>query len=67
LYYNHALSSKKKSIIIIDRGILDNKAYCNEDMWERLLFELDLSLEELRSRYDIVIHMVSAAIGAEKH
>eukprot|EP00834_Sanchytrium_tribonematis_P003621 NODE_146_length_15710_cov_0.617385.p1 type:complete len:369 gc:universal NODE_146_length_15710_cov_0.617385:12788-13894(+) len=56
-----------KSALITDRGSMDPSAYISRDLWLKMLSELNLNEVELRDcRYDIVIHMVSAADGAEK-
>lgn len=55
----------KKIIIICDRGCMDATAYLQEGQWERLAKERQWDEVELRdSRYDQVIHLVSAAKGA---
>lgn len=40
----------EKSIIICDRGVMDNKAYVNEDLWEALMDENGWSAVQLRDR-----------------
>lgn len=54
-----------KIVILFDRGTMDGKAYIEEEEFEELLTERGLSEEELKSRYDLVIHLKTAAIGAE--
>ncbi|SFG10267.1 AAA family ATPase [Prevotella sp. KH2C16] len=55
------------SIIICDRGALDISAYMDQATWNKITSEVGTSTMELRDhRYDAVIHMVSAADGAEK-
>ena len=56
-----------KLLIVCDRGTMDNKAYMNQMEFTQLLNELGLSEVELRDNYDAVIHMVTAAKGAEKY
>lgn len=58
--------SGKPSIILCDRGTMDNKAFLSDQMWQDLLFALEeTNTVELRdSRYDAVIHLVTAADGA---
>lgn len=54
-------------LIISDRGTMDISAYMEPTIWQALLDELGLSEVKLRdARYDAVIHMVSAAVGAEQ-
>jgi len=46
---------------------MDTAAYMSKESWEVLLDEYNWNVVDLRDRrYDGVIHMVSAAIGAEK-
>ena len=51
-------------IIVCDRGLLDNRAYMNEDEMREVLLELGLSEGELLMEYDAVFHLVTAAKGA---
>ncbi len=62
-----ARTAPKPVIIIADRGTMDISAYMEPTIWQALLDELGLSEVKLRdARYDAVIHMVSAAVGAEE-
>jgi len=61
-----AASLKKKSVIIHDRGLLDVKAYLPEDIWKKLLETNHWNENTFLNRYDQVIHLVTAADGAEK-
>ncbi len=54
------------ALIVYDRGSLDAKAYCTPAAWEQVLRTRGLNEGELRDpRYDGVIHLVTAAEGAE--
>ena len=55
-----------KIVILFDRGTMDGKAYITEDDFEEILNEKGLSEADLKSRYNLVIHLKTAAIGAEK-
>ena len=56
----------KPAIIVYDRGVMDIAAYMNEDTWQALLDEMGLNEVEVRdSRYDAVLHLCTAAKGAE--
>ncbi len=62
-----AASCGEESLILCDRGVMDGKAYISESTWQALLDEVGLSVVHLRDRrYETVIHMVTAADGAEK-
>lgn len=55
----------RKIIILSDRGTMDGKAYMSKQNWEEMLEENDLTLSKIRdTRYDLVIHLSSAAVGA---
>lgn len=54
-----------KVLIVCDRGIMDNKAYMSDEIYNATLSELGRSEVELRDTYDAVFHLVTAANGAE--
>lgn len=57
----------KPAIIVYDRGVMDIAAYMNDDTWQALLDEMGLNEVEVRdSRYDAVLHLCTAAKGAEQ-
>lgn len=59
--------TKEEVVILIDRGLLDGSAYVNTSQWNAVLEDLSLHSEILRdTRYDAIIHMVTAADGAEQ-
>ena len=53
-------------IIVCDRGTMDISAYMSKEMWEDITRAVGTSTAELRGRYDAVLHLVSAADGAEQ-
>ena len=54
----------QKTLLVFDRGMLDNKCYMTDDEFARVLADLHRTEEELRANYDAVFHLVSAAKGA---
>ena len=60
------LSGHQKVIIVYDRGVMDNKAYITEGEFEQVLNNLSLKEIELMDRYNLIIHLVTAAKGAEE-
>jgi CYTH domain-containing protein/thymidylate kinase len=54
-------------LIVCDRGTLDISAYMTPAMWEDITRAVGTSTLELRQRYDAVLHLVSAADGAEQY
>lgn len=67
--YNQAakfLEATGRDVIILhDRGVMDNKAYLDLTDWNHMLHEKSLFETDLVERYDLVIHMVTAALGKE--
>ena len=57
----------EKVAIIYDRGLMDNRAFITEEQFQQLLKEFNITEAEILSRYDIVIHLVTAAIGKEEY
>lgn len=63
-----AQQSDEPTIILMDRGAMDSKAYTPCNLWQALLDENAWSEVGLRDKhYDAVIHMVTAANGAEQY
>jgi len=60
-----ATSTGRPSVVIMDRGVMDIKAYLPEDLWNELLDRLQLTESTLLGRYDLCLHLVTAAHGAE--
>ena len=54
------------ALIVCDRGTLDISAYLKPEMWEKITQLADTNTNDLRNRYDAVLHLVSAADGAEQ-
>lgn len=61
-----AKSVKQPVLIVCDRGTMDISAYMNPVLWNRIISDAKMNNEMLRSRYDAVLHLVSAADGAEQ-
>ena len=49
----------------MDRGIMDIPAYLPRESWLEILQAQGLTESQLLERYDLVLHLVSAADGAE--
>lgn len=65
-FYQVARACGKPCLVVCDRGTMDGRAYCSEEDFNEILRRGGYTLEQLRDeRYDAVVHMVSAAIGAE--
>ncbi len=55
---------ERKKVVLLDRGIMDIKAFIPEDDFKAILRKKKLTEVRLRDRYNGVIHLVTAAEGA---
>ncbi|MDY6122259.1 MAG: ATP-binding protein [Porphyromonas sp.] len=63
-----AHTAKQPVLLISDRGTMDISAYMDPTAWQAMIDELGYSEMTLRNaRYDAVIHLVTAANGAEQY
>lgn len=67
-YYESIASIQSRPVLlIVDRGSVDNFAYCSAEVKEAILESTGWHMNYLRNeRYDLVIHLVTAAFGAEE-
>ena len=65
--YEQAGRLEGKVVILLDRGLLDNRAYVSAEDFKCYAGQHGFDEDRLRSRYDAVFHLVSAAQGAEEH
>ena len=57
----------KPTLIVCDRGTLDISAYMSPEEWSEITQMAGTDPNRLRERYDAVLHLVSAADGAEQY
>lgn len=58
----------EKTVIFYDRGIMDGNAYASSPkVFKKLLASKNMKLADVYNRYDAVLHLVTAADGAEKY
>jgi len=62
-----AETCQKPVLIVCDRGTLDISAYISPEMWNDITAKAGTNTNALRNRYDAVLHLVSAADGAEQY
>lgn len=55
------------TIIVCDRGLLDDKAYVSDETFKKLIKEFNVTQFELLNRYNLVIHLTTAADGKEEY
>lgn len=57
-----------KIALLCDRGSMDGSAYVEKKIWNTILTEYNLSEDKIRDeRYDLVLHLSTAADGAQKY
>ena len=57
----------KPALVVCDRGTMDISTYLPEETWQALMNDIGTNTIQLRdSRYDAVLHLVSAANSAEE-
>ncbi len=57
----------KPTFVVCDRGTMDISAYISPEMWQDITAKCNTNNNQLRERYDAVLHLVSAADGAEEY
>ena len=57
----------RRKVILLDRGIMDIKAFIPHEDFRTMLRKRGLSEVNVRDRYNGVIHLVTAAEGAEEY
>eukprot|EP01017_Pseudomicrothorax_dubius_P004048 TRINITY_DN1072_c0_g1_i1.p2 TRINITY_DN1072_c0_g1~~TRINITY_DN1072_c0_g1_i1.p2 ORF type:complete len:494 (+),score=140.30 TRINITY_DN1072_c0_g1_i1:36-1484(+) len=63
-----AILNGQPAVVLCDRGVMDPSAYMTPEQFQALLDEQGWNKVSLRDRrYDLVIHMVTAADGAEEY
>jgi CYTH domain-containing protein len=62
-----ARSTHERCIVLCDRGTMDCRSYMPEEEWEQVMGEMGTNTLAMRDeRYDIVVHLVTAANGADQ-
>lgn len=65
-FFELAESNDRNTLIICDRGAMDASAFISKEEWERMMQGNNWNSVELRdNRYNQIVHMVTAANGAE--
>lgn len=55
------------TIIVCDRGLPDDKAYVSDETFKKLIKDFNVTQFELLNRYNLVIHLTTAADGKEEY
>lgn len=61
-----AQTCSEPCLVICDRGALDISTYISVEMWQELCQSCHTTTPDLLARYDGVLHLVTAADGAEQ-
>ncbi|XP_037973868.2 TRPL translocation defect protein 14 isoform X2 [Plutella xylostella] len=65
-FFELGRTCQRNCLIICDRGAMDASAFISKEVWEAMLAANSWNSVELRdNRYNHIVHMVSAANGAE--
>lgn len=64
-FINMLKLSDKPKVLIYDRAIMDIKAYLPDEIWSKTLSNFNMTEESILKKYDLVLHLVTAANGAE--
>ncbi|KNC55445.1 uncharacterized protein AMSG_11109 [Thecamonas trahens ATCC 50062] len=65
-FFKIALAARKPSVIIYDRGLMDVRAFVPDTMWQSMLTANGWSEDVFMGRYDLVMHLMSAASGLQE-
>lgn len=66
-FYNIALASNTPAFVLCDRGTCDGRAYMTSSMWNHMMAHNQWDMVSIRdARYDLVVHLVTAADGARE-
>jgi len=67
-FFELGRTCRRNCLIICDRGAMDASAFITKEKWENIMKDNSWNNIELRdNRYNQIIHMVSAAKGAEDY
>ncbi|XP_018562713.1 TRPL translocation defect protein 14 isoform X2 [Anoplophora glabripennis] len=67
-FFELGRTCRRNCLIICDRGAMDASAFIAKEKWESIMKDNSWNNVELRdNRYNQIIHMVSAAKGAEEY
>ena len=63
---NYIKENKDKDIIVLyDRCLIDNRSYVSEKQYNKLLKEFNIDIKEYINKFDLFIHLVTAAVDTE--
>jgi len=66
-YFSMAEKCSQNVLIIADRGVMDASAFISREAWDKIMTKLGLEdIEISDNRYNHIVHLQTAAIGAEK-
>ena len=55
---------RENAVIICDRGLMDCRVYLDDDDFNKIKRELNLSVTDMRDRYDAVFHLNSTSVDS---
>lgn len=61
-------SRQHETFVLCDRGVCDGRAYMSPELWQAMLRRNQWHMVDIRdARYDLVVHLVTAADGAREY
>ena len=67
MFLRLAKTCTKPVLVVCDRGTMDISAYMKPEEWDDITTKAGTNSNQLRESYDAVLHLVSAADGAEQY
>lgn len=68
IFYDAALDMPAENILILcDRGIMDNRAYMDEESFWEMFGDMGLDEEMVYKEYDAIFHLDTAAKGVKQY
>lgn len=61
-----AATQDKPTLVVCDRGTMDISAYMTPEQWSELTQSVGVTTDQLRSNYDLVLHLQTVANGLEQ-
>lgn len=61
-----AATQDQPTLVVCDRGTMDISAYMTPEQWSELTQSVGVTTDQLRSNYDLVLHLQTVANGLEQ-
>lgn len=61
MFHDFASLNSKPSVLLLDRGVMDQKSFTSEEIWHAALRKRNVTERQLLDRYDLVVHLGTCA------